>query len=301
MYYIQTADRLTRTSVWLENLEGGIEHLRDVIIHDKLGVCAELERRIQHLVDTYRCEWAEVIKDPERRKWFRQFVNTEETETGIEIITERGQNRPADWPRNGQIVPLTLPSATALPGPVPDLPADGRRQLRSHRPSEGANPQWISVGRTWDFPRDGGAAIKYGKVQIAVFHFASRGQWYACQNMCPHKRAFVLSRGIIGNQQDTPKVACPLHKRTFSLETGECLSGDEHEVKVFPVRVVGDEVQLLLPPQGQLDALLGTELHCVTSCEMASSCESVPPCLPESSAAQLTAVGARYAISLLDS
>jgi nitrite reductase (NADH) large subunit len=61
MYYIQTADRLTRTSVWLENMDGGIEHLRDVIIHDKLGICDELERRLQHLVDTYKCESRGII------------------------------------------------------------------------------------------------------------------------------------------------------------------------------------------------------------------------------------------------
>ena len=71
MYYIQTADRLTRTSVWLEKLEGGIDHLRDVVIHDKLGICAELEREMQHLVDTYQCEWAEVVNDPEKRRLFR--------------------------------------------------------------------------------------------------------------------------------------------------------------------------------------------------------------------------------------
>ncbi len=80
MYYIQTADRLTRTSVWLENMEGGIEYLRDVIVHDKLGICDELERQMQHLVDTYQCEWTEVVNDPERRRLFQQFVNTDETE-----------------------------------------------------------------------------------------------------------------------------------------------------------------------------------------------------------------------------
>ena len=69
-----------------------------------------------------------------------------------------------------------------------------------------------------------------------------------------------------------PKVACPLHKKTFSLETGECLSGEEYSVKVFPVKVERDEVYLLLPPNDQLDALLATELHCVTSCEAAAAC-----------------------------
>jgi hypothetical protein len=58
-----------------------------------------------------------------------------------------------------------------------------------------------------------------------------------------------------------------LHKKTFSLESGACLSGDEHSIKVFPVKVTDGEVFLLLPPQEQLDALLATGLHCVTACE----------------------------------
>jgi nitrite reductase (NADH) large subunit len=98
MYYIMTADRLTRTSVWCEKLEGGIDHIRDVVVRDKLGIAAELETMLQHLVDTYQCEWAAAVRDPEKRKWFRQFANTEETESCIEIVSERGQRRPADWP-----------------------------------------------------------------------------------------------------------------------------------------------------------------------------------------------------------
>ena len=98
MYYIMTADRLTRTAVWLDKLEGGIDHLQDVIVEDKLGICQELEESLQFLVDTYTCEWAEVVKDPEKRQWFRQFVNTDETESCIEIVHERGQQRPGDWP-----------------------------------------------------------------------------------------------------------------------------------------------------------------------------------------------------------
>ena len=97
-YYIMTADRLTRTSVWLEKLEGGIDHVRDVVIHDKLGIAAELEAMTQHLVDTYECEWAAVVRDPERRRRFRQFVNSDEEQPCIEFVSERGQSRPADWP-----------------------------------------------------------------------------------------------------------------------------------------------------------------------------------------------------------
>jgi hypothetical protein len=85
--------------------------------------------------------------------------------------------------------------------------------------------------------------------------------------MCPHRKAFVLSRGIIGTQDDAPKVACPLHKKTFSLHSGECLSGDDYAIKTFPVNVVGDDVYLLLPAKNQLDALLATSLHCSLTCQ----------------------------------
>ena len=96
--------------------------------------------------------------------------------------------------------------------------------------------------------------------------------------MCPHKNAFVLSRGIIGNAGETPKVSCPLHKKPFSLQTGESLSGEDFSVKVFPVKVEGDEVFLLLPPKSQLDALLSTDLHCVRDCREKKSAE--PECVP---------------------
>ena len=90
MYYIQTADRLTRTSVWLEKMEGGIEFLRDVIINDRLGICDELERQMQFLVDTYQCEWKAVVNDPEKRRLFQQFVNTDQTESSRRIRDRAG-------------------------------------------------------------------------------------------------------------------------------------------------------------------------------------------------------------------
>ena len=271
MYYIQTADRLTRTSVWLENMFGGIDYLRDVVIHDKLGIGDELERQMAHLVNTYKCEWAEVVNDPARRRQFRQFVNTDETEPGIEIVTERGQNRPADWQRDPPLVQLEPKMASEEPtircgGRCPASVGEDAHAPQPRRPSE-SRSDWVKVGQVSDFPLEGGAAIKYGQVQIAVFRFVSRGQWFASQNMCPHKRAFVLSRGILGTQGETPKVACPLHKKTFSLQSGQCLSGEDHAIKVFPVKVVDDDVFLLLPPQAQLDALLATDLHCVKACD----------------------------------
>jgi len=91
-----SAEKLTRTSVWCDKLEGGIEHIRDVVVHEKLGIAAELEGMMQHLVDTYQCEWKSTVQDQEKVRWFRQFVNTHDTESCIEVVSERGQKHPAD-------------------------------------------------------------------------------------------------------------------------------------------------------------------------------------------------------------
>ena len=261
MYYISTADKLTRTSVWLEKLEGGIEHLKEVVIEDKLGICDELEEMMQNVVDTYACEWKEVVDSPEKRKRFSQFVNTEETEPLIEIVPQRDQERPGDWP--SELVS------------VEQIKMLDARTLEEHEQAQLNATEWVPVGSLSDFPHDGGANIKYGKVQIAVFNFATRGQWYACQQMCPHKKAFVLSRGMIGDENGEPKVACPLHKKTFSLEDGRCTSGDDYGVRTFPVKIEGDMVLLELPPIEVLDKLLATEI----GCKLATACEVEPEVL----------------------
>jgi len=102
---------------------------------------------------------------------------------------------------------------------------------------EAAATGWFRAARVADFPEDGGMCVKYGSLQIAVFNFTRRGEWYACQNQCPHKMQMILARGIIGSHQGEPKVACPFHKKTFSLRSGQCLNGDEHSLTVYPVRV----------------------------------------------------------------
>ncbi|WP_300272710.1 nitrite reductase large subunit NirB [Halomonas sp.] len=95
MLYIRTADRLQRTSVWRENLEGGLDYLKEVILEDSLGIGEELERQMQAVVDTYECEWANAISDPEKLKRFRSFVNDARPDPDIIYTTERGQLRPA--------------------------------------------------------------------------------------------------------------------------------------------------------------------------------------------------------------
>ncbi len=77
MFYVRTADRLQRTSTWRDNLEGGLDYLKDVILKDSLGLGAELEVQMQNVVDTYQCEWKTAVDQPEVRKRFRSFVNSD--------------------------------------------------------------------------------------------------------------------------------------------------------------------------------------------------------------------------------
>ncbi len=101
---------------------------------------------------------------------------------------------------------------------------------------------WFEAAKVSDFPKNGGACIKYKQKQIAIFNFERKNAWYACQNVCPHKMEMVLSRGMIGDQNGIPKVACPMHKKTFSLENGENLNGDEESIATYPVKIEGDTV-----------------------------------------------------------
>jgi nitrite reductase (NADH) large subunit len=94
MFYIRTADRLQRTSVWRDNLEGGLDYLKDVIIHDSLNLGAELEAEMAIIIATYEDEWKNAVTNPEVRQRFRTFVNSAKADEHIEFVAERGQIRP---------------------------------------------------------------------------------------------------------------------------------------------------------------------------------------------------------------
>jgi len=255
MYYILTADRLERTAPWQLKLPGGkngggpIEHLKEVIIEDSLGICEELDRRMQFLVDSYHDEWAEVVKDPARRAKFKQFVNTDENqprEDMIEFIEQRGQTRPTNWPEDGASQTNWKPDDTDI-------------FSRSEK-------SWVSVGKTSDFAPNVGSTILYGESQLAVFNNVLHGEWYCTQNMCPHKQAFVLSQGILGDADGVAKVACPLHKKQFGLADGQQLDGDLSLI-TFQVKIEGDEVLVELPSEVEVNAILGTSgLRVTSSC-----------------------------------
>ncbi|MFT4924650.1 MAG: nitrite reductase (NADH) large subunit [Phenylobacterium sp.] len=94
VFYIRTADRLQRTSVWMEALEGGLDYLKEVVIDDCLGLNEELESQMRVLVDSYQCEWASTINNPDKLQRFTHFVNSKEPDPRVIFTTERGQIKP---------------------------------------------------------------------------------------------------------------------------------------------------------------------------------------------------------------
>ena len=106
-----------------------------------------------------------------------------------------------------------------------------------------ANPKWIEVGDAANFPLELGVCIQRESTQIAVFKLSESGEWYATQNLCPHEQRMVLSRGLTGDSQGEPKIACPLHKRSFSLQSGECLNDQSLScIKTYPIKEVDGKV-----------------------------------------------------------
>ena len=159
-----------------------VQKLRKVILEDELGICADLDALMDNLVNSYEDEWATVvkgiyihswflpptliliIKDPAKHQQFKQFVNTEEQRPQAELINQRGQTRPADWPK---ATPSTKFSADQLITPKSEW-------------------RWIKVASKGDMmPSENGAtsvAVLYGDTQLAVYHVPKRG-YYATQQM----------------------------------------------------------------------------------------------------------------------
>lgn len=248
-FYIRTADKLQRTARWMENLPGGIKYLQEVILEDKLGICADLEKQMEDLVGTFFCEWTEVLKDPNKRAWFSQFANTTETiNDTIEPTHERGQQRPSYWPKD---------SVT-----------------QDFRGTQWTQLSWqplVQAAEFKDTDTGDSKAIKRGDTQLAVFKV--KGKYYCTQQMCPHKRAFVLSDGLIGDDVANNKlwVSCPYHKRNYELSgtnAGKCANDESVNIAVFPIEERGDGwLYVKLPSVEELDAVLGTSKFVIKKSE----------------------------------
>ncbi|KAH3670375.1 hypothetical protein OGAPHI_000890 [Ogataea philodendri] len=235
MFYITTADRLQRTARWLEGLDGGIEYLKDVIINDKLGICDELESQMRTLVAGYYDEWARAVAEDSDNPIFKQFMNTPETQETVEIVSERGQPRPAHWPEKS---------------------AD-----KEFNKITWSSTHWKEVCNSSDLPiAEAGSSttILEGDTQLALFR-TSNGELFCSQNMCGHKRAFVLNQGLL-SEDDSKNcyISCPMHKRNYYLKTGACKNDESLSIATFEIKEEDGKVFAKLPPTAELDEVLGT-------------------------------------------
>jgi len=240
MFYIRTADKLQRTARWVENLPGGINYLKEVVLEDKLGICAELEKQMEELVSSFFCEWTEALSTPKRIEAFSQFGNASEGLEATDLIEERAQKRPVHWAKES-----------------------AKEDFRGTKWTELTWQPMAKCDQFVDAATGSSLAVKRGDTQLAIFKV--KGQYYCTQQMCPHKRAFVLSDGLIGDDYKTDKlwISCPLHKRNYSLkgeEAGKCGNDDAVNIATFPVEARDDGlVYVKLPPIDELDGVLGTE------------------------------------------
>ncbi|KAK8116131.1 nitrite reductase [Apiospora sp. TS-2023a] len=265
MFYIRTADKLQRTARWLEQLPGGIKYLQEVVLEDKLGLCASLESQMRELVDSFFDEWAEAIRNPALAAKFKQFANTDDAADSMELEQDRDQTRPVHWAKE--------PAREDFKG------LRGRWSQTTWQPVIEAS-YFAGADET---PNGISATIKRGDTQLALFRV--RGRYYATQQMCPHKRAFALSDGLIGQEvaqktgdaattttttkepcgdAKSPWVSCPFHKRNYDLSSGECNNDAELSIATFDVEERADadggpaQVYIKLPPIDELDRELGT-------------------------------------------
>jgi len=108
MFYVRTADKLQRTSVWMDNLEGGVDYLREVVVNNKLGINDQLETDINKLISEYRCEWSEVVESEEQQKRFAHFINSDEQDSNVRFVSAREQHRPATIAEKADTYSITL-------------------------------------------------------------------------------------------------------------------------------------------------------------------------------------------------
>ena len=94
---MRTAKPLQRTAAWQDRLEGGIEYLKEVVIEDKLGIAADLDKEMQTLVNKFECEWKQAIEDPKMMSRFSHFVNSDDDDDNIVFVPMRDQKMPEQW------------------------------------------------------------------------------------------------------------------------------------------------------------------------------------------------------------
>ncbi|QCA04642.1 nitrite reductase large subunit NirB [Pantoea vagans] len=218
MFYIRTANRLQRTSVWLDNLEGGLDYLRQVVIEDSLGLGETLEQEMQRVVDAWQCEWQTTLADPSRLALFTPTINSEQPDETLHYSRVRGQRQP---------------EAVAA-RPLLQLPAE----------------LWSAVCALEAIPPEAGIGARLGSERVALFRFGDA--LYALEDREPGSDASVLSRGILGDVGGEPVVISPLYKQRVRLRDGQSLDNPQHQLRCWPVKLEAGQIWLANRPQNPL-------------------------------------------------
>lgn len=218
MFYIRTADRLQRTSVWMDNLEGGLDYLRQVIIEDSLGLGATLEQEMQQVADAYQCEWQTTLADPSRRALFTPTVNSDHADETLHYSRVRGQRQPESVPAR----------------PLLQLPAE----------------PWSAICALEAIPPEAGIGARLGSERVALFRLGDA--LFALEDREPGSDASVLSRGILGDVGGEPVVISPLYKQRIRLRDGQSLDNPQHQLRCWPVKLEAGQIWLANRPLNQL-------------------------------------------------
>ncbi|MGC0941750.1 nitrite reductase large subunit NirB [Pantoea agglomerans] len=218
MFYIRTADRLQRTSVWMDNLEGGLDYLRQVVIEDSLGLGATLEQEMQRVVDAYQCEWQTTLADPSRLALFTPTVNSDRPDETLHYSRVRGQRQPE----------------AVADRPLLQMPAE----------------PWSVVCPLEAIPQQAGIGARLGSERVALFRFGDA--LFALEDREPGSDASVLSRGILGDVGGEPVVISPLYKQRIRLRDGQSLDNPQHQLRCWPVKLEAGQIWLANRPLDQL-------------------------------------------------
>ncbi|KAG2031435.1 hypothetical protein BDR03DRAFT_986432 [Suillus americanus] len=226
-----------KCGVWLLTHED-CERLKTILLDDELGICADLEREMGELIGSYADEWKAVVNDPARRRQFHQFVNSNERRPQTEVITERGQERPADWPKRlspaklGESVIVLSGSGESWP---PSMILYQLMTLPRLLLSSMVTRNWLS----FTFP--GGATLPRNRCD------------HTSGLSCSITELLAMTWMAISTSH-----ASPLHKRNFRLTDGKCLNDEDFSIIPFDVKRGGDDLLVLLPDSDNLDAAIGT-------------------------------------------
>ena len=220
MFYIRTADRLQRTSVWLENLEGGLEYLKQVVIDDKLGIAAELEAEMAHIVNTYECEWKKAIE----RSRYAQALPPFRQQRARRRQRRLHRGTRSDSSRDAR---RTLAASARRPYEICEFVA---LRLRARRNTAGLRCRRTDRRQT---DRD-----------------SSRRTMRPCARQLRSQQRSERARRADWSAtcNGEPVVASPIYKHHFSLITGRCIEDAEQSVRVYPARVTDGRIWVKSEP-----------------------------------------------------